>query len=346
MLRCIGLRQIELRLCCFALGDLDVDDGGEAAAGQRFGGSLHHLRIGQGLPRCAHRGGGSIQHEVGVGHVEDHLLMRRREARIAGDRELFRRFNRGSAATEIEQQVVNRELRVDFPGIEGDEPLRSKIGGERSNGVLIASEHARGQRRKIRRARNADIDGGLPRLLPGNPRRGIAALGDVDHLDQRIDMAGIDVGGRRQMDCRVRRHRETFGCCSGRNGLRWRFFGLLHLPRGVGRCRGKVTCIVTGVEQRASSGQGATESTAQHGAPRRPLLPSPAVVEDQPRREYYVCHGGAGRTTSRAPIVRRLHRIDSSVPEGRPAPRLPPRRCAPTTLPDETTRQASGDARK
>ena len=224
VLRGIGLRQIELRLCCVALGDLDIDDGGKAAAGQRFGGLLHDLRIGQGLLRCAHRGDGSIQHEVGAGHVEDHLLMGRRGVRVAGDRELFRRFNRGGAATEIEQQVVNRELRIDFLGVGGDEPLRNKITGERTNNVLIAAEYARGYRRKIRRARNADIDSGLPRLLPGNARRRIATLGDVDQLDQRIDMTGIDLGGRRQIDCRVRRHRKSLGCCSSRCGGRRRSF--------------------------------------------------------------------------------------------------------------------------
>ena len=69
----VGLRQIVLRLRRPAPGELDVDDGAEAAAVQRLGGLLHHLRIGQALLRGAHCGVGAIQHEVCAGHVEDQL---------------------------------------------------------------------------------------------------------------------------------------------------------------------------------------------------------------------------------------------------------------------------------
>jgi hypothetical protein len=38
-------------------------------------------------------------------------------------------------------------------------------------------------------------------------------------------MAGVDVGGRRQVDRRVRRHRELPGCRPGGCGYCRRFFG-------------------------------------------------------------------------------------------------------------------------
>jgi len=45
--------------------------------------------------------------------------------------------------------------------------------------------------------RDADLDCGLPGLLPSDARRRIAALGDIDQLDKRIDVVDVDVGGRR-----------------------------------------------------------------------------------------------------------------------------------------------------
>ena len=116
MLRGVGLREIELRLRGPAAGELDVNDGAEAAAEQRLGGLLHHLRIGQALPRRAHCGVGAVQHEVCAGDVEDQLLMRRRECHIPGDRKLARLFDRGRAAAEIEQQILYGELRAPLPG--------------------------------------------------------------------------------------------------------------------------------------------------------------------------------------------------------------------------------------
>ena len=95
MLSGIGLREIVLRLRGPAPGELDVNDGVETAAEQRLGGLLHHLRIGQALPRRAYCGVGAVQREICAGHVEDQLLMRRRERHVPGDRKLTRRFDLG-----------------------------------------------------------------------------------------------------------------------------------------------------------------------------------------------------------------------------------------------------------
>jgi len=84
VLRRVGLREIVLRLCCRATGDLHVDDGVEPAAEQRLGGLLHHFRIGESLPRRAQCGIGAVQREVRAGHVVDQLLMRRGERRVSG----------------------------------------------------------------------------------------------------------------------------------------------------------------------------------------------------------------------------------------------------------------------
>jgi hypothetical protein len=49
--------------------------------------------------------------------------MRCRKRHVAGDRKLARRFGRGCAAAEIEQQIIYRELREYFLGIGSDEAL-------------------------------------------------------------------------------------------------------------------------------------------------------------------------------------------------------------------------------
>jgi hypothetical protein len=43
----------------------------------------------------------------------------------------------------------------------------------------------------------------------------IAALGNIDQLNERIDTAGVDVGGRREFDGRVWRDREFPRRCGG-----------------------------------------------------------------------------------------------------------------------------------
>ena len=75
-----------------------------------------------------------------------------------------------------------------------DESLGNEIAGERCCEVLPAGDRARRQRREIGGARDADIDRRLPRLLPGDARRRVAALGDIDQLDERIGVIGVDVG--------------------------------------------------------------------------------------------------------------------------------------------------------
>ena len=89
------------------------------------------------------------------------------------------------------------ELRVYFLGVEDDEALRNELAGKREYDVLPAGDRARRQGRKISGTRDADIDRRLPRLFPGDARRRVAALGDIDQLDERIDMVRLDVGGRR-----------------------------------------------------------------------------------------------------------------------------------------------------
>ena len=106
--------------------------------------------------------------------------MRRRERHIPGDRKLTRRFDRGCAAAEIEQQIVYRELRDYFLSVENDEALRDEVAGERRYEMFQAGNRARRQRRKISGACDADIDRRLPRLFPGDARRRVAALGDID----------------------------------------------------------------------------------------------------------------------------------------------------------------------
>ena len=103
MLSGVGLREIVLRLGRPAAGELHVNDCVEAAPEQRLGGLLHHLGIGQALPRRAQCGIGAVQREIRAGHVKDQLLMRRRKRHVPGDRELARRFDRGCAAAEIKQ---------------------------------------------------------------------------------------------------------------------------------------------------------------------------------------------------------------------------------------------------
>ena len=227
--------------------------------------------------------------------------MRRGERHVPGDRKLARRFDRGCAAAEIKQQIFYGELRVYFLGVEDDEALRYEVAGKREYDVLPAGDRARRQRRKISGARDADIDRRLPRLFPGDARRRVAALGDIDQLDERIDMVGIDVGGRRQLDCRVLRHREPLGRgWGGCRGCR-RFFGRLELPRGVGRRGRQVARVVAGAEQRASGQGNASEPSRRHAMHPRPTARSPAAVADQPRREFCGCPGAARRTMSRAP---------------------------------------------
>ena len=111
MLSGIGLRETVVCLRRRAPGELDVNDGVETAPEQRLCRLLHHLRIGQALLRRAYCGVGAVQREVRAGHVEDQLLVRRRERHIPGNRNLTRRFDRGGAAAEIEQQIVYGELR-------------------------------------------------------------------------------------------------------------------------------------------------------------------------------------------------------------------------------------------
>jgi hypothetical protein len=63
------------------------------------------------------------------------------------------------------------------------------------NGVTKCSQPAtaRRQRREIGGARDADIDRRLLCLLPGDARRRVTTLGDIDQLDERIDLIGVDV---------------------------------------------------------------------------------------------------------------------------------------------------------
>jgi hypothetical protein len=72
--------------------------------------------------------------------------------------------------------------------VKDDEALRDEVAGERRHEVLQAGDRARRQRRKIGGARDADIDRRLPRLFPGHARCRVAALGDIDQLDERTDM--------------------------------------------------------------------------------------------------------------------------------------------------------------
>src|SRR6202023_3229144 len=123
--------------------------------------------------------------------------------------------------------IVYGELRDYFLSVENDETLGNKVAGERRYEMLPAGDRARGQRRKIGGARDADIDRRLPRLFPGDARRRVAALRGIDQLDERIDMVGINIGRRRQLDCRVFRYREPPGRDgSGCRACR-RFFGWL-----------------------------------------------------------------------------------------------------------------------
>ena len=120
-----------------------------------------------------------------------------------------------AAARPPKQQIFYSELRVNFLGVEDDEALRYEVAGKREYDVLPTDECARRQGRKIGGAGDADIDCRLPRLFPGNACRRVAALGDIDQLDERIGVAGINIGGRRQLDCRVVRHREPPGTGGG-----------------------------------------------------------------------------------------------------------------------------------
>jgi hypothetical protein len=56
---------------------------------------LHYLCIGQTLPPCAHCGIGTVERKVRARHIEDQLLMHRRERHVPGNRKLTRRFDRG-----------------------------------------------------------------------------------------------------------------------------------------------------------------------------------------------------------------------------------------------------------
>jgi hypothetical protein len=193
--------------------------------------------------------------------------MRRRERHVSGDRKLTRRFDRRCAAAEIEQQIVYGELRDRFLSVENDEALGNEVAGERQYEVLPAGDRARRQRRKIGGTRDADIDRRLPRLFPGDARRRVAALRDIDQLDERIDMVGVNVGGRRQLDCGVFRYREPPGPASGgRRGCR-RFFGRLELPRCVGRSGREVARVITGAKQH-KSGEGDTSEPSRWHAMR------------------------------------------------------------------------------
>jgi hypothetical protein len=85
-------------------------------------------------------------------------------------------------------------LREELLSVEDDEALRDEVAGERRYEVLPPGDGTPRQRRKIGGARDADIDRRLPRLFLGDARRRVAALGDINQLDERIDMVGVDVG--------------------------------------------------------------------------------------------------------------------------------------------------------
>src|SRR6516225_1875185 len=61
------------------------------------------------VPRRAQCGIGAVQREIRASHVEDQLLVRRRECHVPGDRKLTCPLDRGCPATEIEQQIVYSE---------------------------------------------------------------------------------------------------------------------------------------------------------------------------------------------------------------------------------------------
>src|SRR5262249_56730030 len=113
---------------------------------------------------------------------EDQQRRPAREARIRGTRPRPRLFDRGRAAPEIEQQVGYGQLRPHLRGVGADETLLIR---EREYEALVAAECARCQHRKISGTRDADTNRRLSRLLPGDAPFGIAALGDIDELDDR-----------------------------------------------------------------------------------------------------------------------------------------------------------------
>src|SRR5262249_26876045 len=143
--------------------------------------------------------------------------MRRRERHVPGDRKLTGGFDRCGAAAKVEQQIIYGELRDYFLSVVDDKALRDEVAGEWQDEVLPARDRAPGKRRKIGRARDADIDRRLPCLLPGDARRRVAALRNINQRDERIGVIWVDVGGRRQLDCSVLRYREPldrdWGCC-------------------------------------------------------------------------------------------------------------------------------------
>jgi hypothetical protein len=79
-------------------------------------------------------------------------------------------------------------MRDCFLSVENDKALGNEVAGERQYEVRPAGNRARRQRRKIGGARDPDIDRRLPRLFPGDARRRVAALRDIDQLDERIDV--------------------------------------------------------------------------------------------------------------------------------------------------------------
>jgi hypothetical protein len=129
------------------------------------------------------------------------------ERYVRRERALPGRFDRRSAATEIEQQITDGKLRDDLPKISRDKTS----GWERNDDALIAGDSASGKGWKIRGSRNSNLDRGLPRLFLGDTRHRVAALGDIDQLNKGIGMVGVNVSGRWELDRRVRWHCETWG---------------------------------------------------------------------------------------------------------------------------------------
>src|SRR5262249_42668885 len=137
----------------------------------------------------------AIEHKVSAGYSVDQFLVCRRELGVGGDRKLARLFDRGRAATEIEEQILYGSRWHHFPVVGGGETRRNKIGAHWESDTFVAGKRARCQRRKICGFRDTDLDGRLSRFLPSDARCGIAALGDIDQLDEAVDVIGADPSG-------------------------------------------------------------------------------------------------------------------------------------------------------
>ena len=195
MLRRRGLHQIEGSLGGVAAGEFCRNHGREASALECIGRCLQPAGVVQTLADCLQLGVHAVQGEIRPGHLEDEALMRTGERHVGGKGQLLRALlRRLPPATEIDEQVFDRQFREYLLRVGCDVSLADQVGGERRGDMLVAAQRAGRDFGQKGGAGDPDADGGLTGLFPGDAGFAVSALGHVDQLEQGVAVRRVDVG--------------------------------------------------------------------------------------------------------------------------------------------------------